>query len=1652
MATARAPKQWQLTTNETITSFENWKQNLVYILSLDHNFALFLEDGYMWQKKSATNPNRGLQSDGEDVPRAIRRTAAQKNAQLELMLGQIANYCSVISRNSIIKGSTSLADIWQKIRQHFGFQSTGAHFLDLTNIALKPAERPEDLFQRLTAFIEDNLLTADGGITHHGEQIAADEDLTPSMENIIVVLWLQLINPGLPQLVKQKYGSELRNRSLASLKPEISQALSSLLDELRSIEDTKVLRTASFNTSGRRFLPQSRTPNTGNRPRQFRCCVLCKSAGRASYSSHNLVDCKFLPASDRLSIGRSRMVADDDLDIPQEEYSTPCDDDITRPDDSAGALIDQPTVLRVDVIQSPILYAHYLTHPVRLTLDTGATTNMITAAFANSINLPTKPATQSARQADGVTPLDVIGETHCTLTRGSHTFQLDALVVKDLDVDVIAGIPFMSVNDIATRPAKRQIVLGGSEVIQYGSKVNRNASIRRAQAFLLRGPSEQTVVLPGEFVELSTPKDTDADTKWALEPRFDSPSNLITKPESAWPPVQEITSVDHILRVPNNSEEPIILRRNEHLCQIRAISSVPDACDSYQPAMPTPPPTKPSAPFSSGIHLDPDNCLSQEARDKFEALHRQYDDVFNPAISKYNGASGNIEAVVNMGPTLPPQRKGRLPHYNRESLLDLQSKFDELEAAGVFAKPEDVNATVEYLNLSFLVRKPKGGFRLVTSFGEVARYSKPPPSLMPNVDSVLRDIGKWKFIIVSDLLKAFYQIPLAKSSMKYCGVATPFKGIRVYTRCAMGMPGSETCLEELLCRVLGHLIEEGLVIKLADDLFCGGNTPDEAALNWQLVLDALQKNNLRLTASKTVICPRSTTILGWIWSNGTLTASPHRIAALSSTEPPLTVQGLRSFIGAYKVLSRVLHGYAELLHPLDKVVAGKQSKDKITWSDDLSLSFRTAQAALKDCRAIHIPRPDDCLWIVTDASIKNRGMAATLYTLRQDKLLLAGFFNAKLKKHQVTWLPCELEALAIGAAVKHFAPFIIQANTSTQVLTDSRPCVQAYDKLRRGEFSASSRVTTFLATVSRYPVQVRHISGAANLPSDYASRNPSQCSDQSCQICRFIHQTADSVIRSLSVNDVVAHGFRMPFTSHAAWQDTQRECPDLRRTHSHLTQGTRPQKKITNIPDVKRYLKEVSISNDGLLVVRGDRPFQRACDRIVVPRGVIDGLLTAIHIRFDHPTHHQTHMVFNRYFFALDLDKSIDRVTTSCHHCMSLKSIPKHLYPQSTASPPERIGTYFAADVMRRYRQCVLVLRETTSSLTLTSLIDNERHECLRDSLLVLCSTVRSLGDGGIYIRVDPAPGFTALANDSMLKQHGINLVIGHAKNVNKNPIAERAIQELGLECLHLSPEGGPISSVTLALATANLNSRIRGSGLSAHEIWTQRDQVTGQQLPIDDTQIISQLHASRELNHPFSSKAKAHNKTSGPVCSLEVGHLVYLKADRDKTRVRDKYIVTSVSGEQCQVRKFTKTQFRSKCYDLRIQDCYPVMPTTIAPPAPGPIRGLEYHDKPNDRDRDPDPELCAPMPDERSTPPVKAPDPPGVDLPPPLPENIVMPLAPEVIPTIPDHIDPTDDPYIPDETLMDSNPVDPLAAPPRRSGRLRQPPTWQQSAVWDMN
>ena len=1107
---------------------------------------------------------------------------------------------------------------------------------------------------------------------------------------------------------------------------------------------------------------------------------------------------------------------------------------------------------------------------------------------------------------------------------------------------------------------------------------------------------------------------------------------------SNWPGAQLLKVIDNEIRLPNTTGEPIFIPKNEHLCQVRATCVIDDKNVVTTPSKSILPPADILPPFSKTVVVDPDNQLDVEWKRRFVELNNKFDNVFEPIIGQYNDTSGRLRAHITFGPVLPPARKLHAPCYGRDNLQALQDKFDELESQGVFARPEDVGVVVQHVSPSFLVRKPSGGHRLVTAFTALGEYIKTLPTTMPTVESILRTVSEWRFIITTDLRDAFYQIRLSKESMKWCATQTPFRGIRVYLVASQGLPGSSEWLEELLSLLLGRLVQEGCVGKVADDLFIGGQTIDELFRNWSDVLNILFLNGLKLKGIKTFIAPTHTQMLGWDWHNGCISACSHKILPLLKCDPPETVTALRSYIGAYKVFNRVVRGCAANLNDLEKFITGKQKSEKLIWTESITQSFRSSQESLSSATTITLPRRDDQLVLVHDGS--QLGVGSVLYLKRKKDIKLGAYFSAKLKTHQLLWYPCEIEALSIAVSVSHFSPYIRESVHPTQILTDNRPCVQAWAKMRRGEFSTSARVATFMSTLSQYNVELQHIKGSLNIPSDFLSRNPPSCTSKCCQICKFIEDSDTVVVRHISASEVLAGHKPVPFGNRGAWKGLQMDCNDLRRVHAHLSNGTRPTAKNTKVGVVKKFLRNVKIGRDGLLVVKQAQPFLPGSELIVVPLNLLHGLITSLHLSLNHPTMHQLTNVFNRCYYSLNVADCIESVTKSCAQCQALETMPVELHAQSSTTPPTSPLYEYAADVMRRCTQVILAIRDTFSSYTSADILSNEKHDTLRSGLIVMISRLRPNPQSKATVRVDNAPGFLPLKNDSMLNSYNIHLDYGRIHNKNKNPTIEKGIRELGSEMLRQFPEGGAVTEEQLAVVVNQLNSRLRNRGLSAWEILCQRDQYTGEQLEINDLALSEQQAQHRATNQESSAKHKARGRPPAQEAQVTVGSLVYIKSEGDKTQGRCRYIVVEMDGEGCVLQKFVKSQLRGKKYQLKLTEIYPVKPEDIE--LSGSIRGLEEERCDEDNDNA--------IVDES---PVSSADYVQYEVPAEaihaesdsaeVPQDVVVETA---IPA--EEAEAVDDNV---EAIAASVPT-PAADPPRRSKRSISKPGWMKSGEYDLD
>ena len=250
----------------------------------------------------------------------------------------------------------------------------------------------------------------------------ADKEMSPTLEYLVVLTWLRLVHPDLPSLVKQRYCTKLQSKSLASIKPEISQALDSLLEEINNNADAKILRSKASKLRQ----PPLRGPYNSfqkacTKP-HIKSCPLCKQDGRND--CHFLSQCTYLPAEGRAFLAKGRLASSihDEDDPTDADFScSPEVENFASPHSSARV------VFRLSTKQSPQFNAFYHHHSLKLTLDTGAETSMIKASVTRSIATPTVKTSQQALQAYRVMPLVVAGETHLTVSRAGKQWTLDAL-------------------------------------------------------------------------------------------------------------------------------------------------------------------------------------------------------------------------------------------------------------------------------------------------------------------------------------------------------------------------------------------------------------------------------------------------------------------------------------------------------------------------------------------------------------------------------------------------------------------------------------------------------------------------------------------------------------------------------------------------------------------------------------------------------------------------------------------------------------------------------------------------------------------------------------------------------------------------------------------------------------------------------------------------------------------------------------------------------------------------------------------------------------------------------------------------------------------------------------------------------------------------
>ena len=122
--------------------------------------------------------------------------------------------------------------------------------------------------------------------------------------------------------------------------------------------------------------------------------------------------------------------------------------------------------------------------------------------------------------------------------------------------------------------------------------------------------------------------------------------------------------------------------------------------------------------------------------------------------------------------------------------------------------------------------------------------------------------------------------------------------------------------------------------------------------------------------------------------------------------------------------------------------------------------------------------------------------------------------------------------------LEHFGPIIQESKNTTIHYCYNLPTVLAYDRLKQGKFSSSSRIAAFLTNVNAYDVKLVHKAGKDIALTDYISRHPPACDLKRCQVCDYVKEQVeigDTLVHRLSVEEILDGKYPMPYLQPRTW-------------------------------------------------------------------------------------------------------------------------------------------------------------------------------------------------------------------------------------------------------------------------------------------------------------------------------------------------------------------------------------------------------------------------------------------------------------------------------------------------------------------------------------
>ena len=138
--------------------------------------------------------------DGAARDQDLAELLTSRNAQLSKFITHITMLCPYTLTNNLSQISTSFIWIDTYLQQYYNIRKQGAHFFSISSIRFNAGDSYQNFYMELHGALEDSLRPRGAVLLYKNDEVLeADEEMSPTLENFIILTWLERIDPRLPE-------------------------------------------------------------------------------------------------------------------------------------------------------------------------------------------------------------------------------------------------------------------------------------------------------------------------------------------------------------------------------------------------------------------------------------------------------------------------------------------------------------------------------------------------------------------------------------------------------------------------------------------------------------------------------------------------------------------------------------------------------------------------------------------------------------------------------------------------------------------------------------------------------------------------------------------------------------------------------------------------------------------------------------------------------------------------------------------------------------------------------------------------------------------------------------------------------------------------------------------------------------------------------------------------------------------------------------------------------------------------------------------------------------------------------------------------------------------------------------------------------------